>query len=104
VKTGLTVIAYITAKVGDEDKVRDALLDLVVETRKERGCINYDLHQSEKNPNEFLMHENWAAASDLDAHAKTVHIQEFVRAAGGLLERPAIITKWTMISDLEQTH
>ena len=32
VRTGLTVIAYITAKAGHQDEVRDALLDLVAQT------------------------------------------------------------------------
>jgi len=52
-KTGLTVIAYVTAKVGQEDEVRNALLDLVACTRDERGCVNYNLHQSDATPVKF---------------------------------------------------
>jgi len=33
VKTGLTVVAHITAKIGCEDRVRQALLDLLAQTR-----------------------------------------------------------------------
>jgi quinol monooxygenase YgiN len=100
VKTGITVIAYISAKTGHEDRVREALLDLVAQTRKEKGCITYDLHQSQDNASRFAMYENWDTVADLDAHAKAAPLQTFVRIAGSLLERPAEISKWMMVSEL----
>ena len=99
VKTGMTLIAYMTAKAGYEDEVRQALLELVAQTRKENGCINYELHQSLENAAQFVMYENWDTAEDLDAHAKAAPLQTFVRIAGSLLERPAEISKWRMVSE-----
>ena len=96
-KTGLTVIAYVTAKAGQEDEVRNALLELVARTRNERGCVNYDLHESE-----FAIYENWKQASDLDAHAKSGHVRAFRRKMADRLERPSEITKWRMASELGQ--
>jgi quinol monooxygenase YgiN len=104
VRTGLTVIAYITSKMGHEHRVRHALLDLVAQTRNEKGCINYDLHQSQENPSEFAIYENWDQAADLDAHAKSAHIQAFTRIADQLLERPAEIRKWSMVSEFKGTN
>jgi quinol monooxygenase YgiN len=102
-RTGLTVIAYITAKAGHQDQVRGALLDLVAQTRNEKGCVNYDLHQSQENASEFAIYENWERPADLDAHAKSPHLQTFTRVAGRLLERPAEIRKWSMVSELGGT-
>ena len=102
-RTGLTVIAYITAKAGHEDQVREALLDLVAQTRKETGCVNYDLHQSPKDPCEFAIYENWTSASDLELHAKSAHLQSFAKIAGDLLNGPAEIRKWCMVSELRDT-
>lgn len=99
-KTGITIMAFITAKAGMQPQVREVLLDLVAQTRKEKGCLNYDLHQSQDNPREFVIYENWESAADLDAHARSEHLQAFGKAAKGLLERPAEITKWDMVSDL----
>ena len=101
-KTGLTVIAYVTAKAGQEDEVRNALLELVARTRNERGCVNYDLHQSDATPLEFAIYENWKRASDLDAHAKSGHVRAFRRNMADRLERPSEITKWRMVSELGQ--
>ena len=100
----LTVIAYVTAKAGHQDQVREALLDLVKQTRSEEGCANYDLHQSQENTSEFAIYENWRKAADLDAHAESVHLEAFVRIAGHLLERPAEIRKWRMVSELNATN
>jgi quinol monooxygenase YgiN len=104
VRTGLTVIAYITAKAGHEDQVREALLDLVAQTRNEEGCVNYDLHQSRENASEFAIYENWTSASDLDVHAKSAHLQAFARIVDDLLEGPAEIRKWRMVSELMGTN
>lgn len=103
-RTGLTVIAYITAKAGHRDQVRDALLDLLAQTRNEKGCVNYDLHQSQENASEFAIYENWEKATDLDAHPRSVHLQAFTRIAVHLLERPAEIRKWNMVSELSGTN
>ena len=100
-KTSLTVIAYIFAKRGEEQRVRAALLGLVDDTRKEKGCINYDLHESEDNPAHFLMYENWRSAADLEEHARSAHLREFGKNMGSFLDRPTEITKWKMVSDLE---
>ena len=91
-KTGLTVIAYVTAKVGREVEVRNALLELVARTRNERGCVNYDLHETNATPVAFAIYENWKHASDLDAHPKSGHVRAR-RTMADRLERPSEITK-----------
>ena len=99
-RTGLTVIAYMTALTGQEAQVREALLELVAEPRKENSCINFNLHHSQENPAHFFIYENWNSAADLDAHARSAHLQAFRKTIGPFLERPADITKWIMVSDL----
>jgi quinol monooxygenase YgiN len=40
----ITVVATFQAKPGEENELRAALIGLVGPTRKEAGCISYDLH------------------------------------------------------------
>jgi quinol monooxygenase YgiN len=101
-KTGLTVIAYVTAKPGYEEQVLQSLLDLVSKTRREKGCINYDLHQSQESARKFAIYENWENPSDLNAHAKSAHLAAFSKLVRDQLERPAEIRKWSMISELNE--
>ncbi len=95
----LSVIAYIFAKAGEEERLKRALLELVAQTRKEKGCMNYDLHQSRGNASEFAMYENWESAADLEAHANSAHLREFGKSMGPFMARPAQVTKWDMISE-----
>ena len=71
----ITVVATFEAKPGKENELRRALLTLIAPTRKETGCINYDLHQSPDEPRKFLFHENWMDKKSLDAHLQNTHVQ-----------------------------
>ncbi len=94
----ITVEAKIKAKPGMEDKVREELLSLVASTRKEAGCMNYDLHQSPEDKSLFMFYENWRSKKDLDEHIRTPHFLAFEEKAGELLAEPPTITLWKMIS------
>ena len=59
--------------------MKEALLALVEPTRKEPGCLCYNLHQSKADPTQFMFYEQWASKEALDAHGKTPHM----KALGG---------------------
>jgi quinol monooxygenase YgiN len=70
----ITVVATFQARPGRETELKEALTSLVAPTRKEAGCLNYDLHASPEDPAKFLFHENWTSQAQLDAHLKSAHI------------------------------
>jgi quinol monooxygenase YgiN len=74
--------AMVKAKAGEEAAVKEALLSLVEPTRKEPGCLCYNLHQSKSDPTQFMFYEQWANKDALDAHGKTPHM----KALGGKLK------------------
>jgi quinol monooxygenase YgiN len=90
----VTVIAYHRAKPGKEESLRQALLSLCAVTRAEKGCINYDLHESLDDPNLLVFHENWNSKTDLDTHLRSAHILQFRTLADELLAEPPNITLW----------
>jgi len=71
----LTVVATFQARPGKEADLRAALLGLVRLTRKEPGCVDYDLHQSPEEPAKFLFYENWTSKAALDAHLQSEHVK-----------------------------
>jgi quinol monooxygenase YgiN len=93
----VTVIAYHRAKPGKERALREALLSVRGPTLKEKGCINYDLHESPDQPGVLVFLENWDSKADLDAHLASAHIDAFRAVAPDLLAEPANITLWTEI-------
>jgi quinol monooxygenase YgiN len=48
-----TVIACFYAKPEKARELEKTLQNFVVQTRRESGCVNYDLHQSNDDPNVF---------------------------------------------------
>jgi quinol monooxygenase YgiN len=74
----VTVVATFQARPGKESELRAALLGLLAPTRKEAGCLNYDLHQAPDDPARFLFHENWTTKAALDAHLQSPHLKAFV--------------------------
>jgi quinol monooxygenase YgiN len=81
-KGAVILTAMVKAKPGQEDVVKEALLSLVEPTRKEAGCLCYNLHQSKADPTQFNFYEQWASQDDLNAHGKTPHM----KALGGKLK------------------
>ena len=70
-KEGIILVAMVKAKPGEEDAVKEVLLSLVEPTRKEAGCLCYNLHQSKNDKSQFMFYEQWASKEALDAHGKT---------------------------------
>jgi quinol monooxygenase YgiN len=93
----LTVVASMKAKSGQEAILKQELLALIPTTRKEPGCLNYDLHQAVDNPAGFLFHENWTSKQHLDDHLARPHLQAFLAKAGDLLAEPPQISLWEKI-------
>jgi quinol monooxygenase YgiN len=93
----LTVVARIRAKPGMEGRVREVMAALLAPTRAERGCINYDLHQSLKDPCQFVFYENWTSRKELDEHARSPHIKASGAQLEGLLAEPVEITFWKAV-------
>lgn len=82
----LTIIARILAKAEKIELVRTELLKLIEATRAEEGCINYDLHQDNENPNLFLFYENWTSRDLWQKHMETAHLAAFKAATDGAIE------------------
>jgi quinol monooxygenase YgiN len=94
----VTVVARLRAKAGMEEKVKKELLTLVSPTRSEKGCINYDLHQSVENKSLFIFYENWVSKKDLDKHLEMPYMKSHMEKASQMLEGPGEITLWEKIS------
>ncbi|MEP7341502.1 MAG: putative quinol monooxygenase [Acidobacteriota bacterium] len=95
----VTVIAYIEVKPGTEDAFLTAASAVVAATRAEPPCINYDLHQSDENPNLFVFYENWTSMAGLQEHARSAHIQTFRNSIADLLAKPTDIKTYKMVSE-----
>jgi quinol monooxygenase YgiN len=93
----LCVVAEFRAKPGKEEELRRALRGLVEPTRKEDGCVQYDLHVHTKDPGRFVFYEKWASEEDLARHAASAHLKKLTAVADELLNAPARVELYRRI-------
>lgn len=73
-----------------ENSMMDAielLKKLVIETSREKGCIQYDLYEDNRNKGVFFIHENWETNEDLHNHQVSEHMMKFREGIISYLEK-----------------
>jgi quinol monooxygenase YgiN len=73
----LYVIATASVKPGKRNEFKQGAAACIAETRKEDGCLLYDLHESTTDPTRFVFVENWTTREALGAHARSPHLKEW---------------------------
>ncbi len=81
----LVLVAAINAHPGAEARLQEILLSLVAPSRKEAGCLRYDLHRDPADPGAFVFLEAWASPEAHQAHKETPHFREARAAQEGLV-------------------
>jgi quinol monooxygenase YgiN len=72
-KDAVTLAVILRPRDGQEMMLEAELRALITPTRKEEGCMRYDLHRSAEGPGAFLLHEIWETRAHHTAHTKTDH-------------------------------
>ncbi len=75
-KDAVTLIVILRAREGQETLLEAELRALVGPSRKEDGCLRYDLHRSADTSGALLLHEVWASR---EAHTEHTHTPHFLR-------------------------
>jgi len=92
----LTIVAKIVAKKDSAEAVKKELIKLIAPTRKEIGCIEYNLHQDNMYPAVFIFYETWESAAYLEQHILSEHYKSYVKALETLIEEK-VVHKMTRI-------
>ncbi|MBI6872105.1 putative quinol monooxygenase [Clostridium aciditolerans] len=84
------MIKVVAKKLVNEGKVEEVIKlyeELVRETRKEEGCIKYELYQDEKDPRVLAVIEEWESKDALERHMNSEHFTRIVPMIGELAEK-----------------
>lgn len=73
----ITIYAQITTENKSEFLTKDILKDFVKQSRRERGCLQYDLFTKE---NGYIIFEEWEDNAALELHKKSLHFQRLNEA------------------------
>ena len=71
----------------------ELLKKLVSETRKEEGCLQYDLIEDKENMGTFFLIELWETEEHLHKHSVQDHILEFRKNAIHMVESQNLVYK-----------
>lgn len=77
----MSMMVRIEAKADHVDAVKACLLGILEPTRKEEGCVNYQLYIDDANPLVFIFVETWATKAHWEAHDKAPHVDDFRKLA-----------------------
>ena len=72
-KDAATLLVVLRPREGQEIFLEAELRALISPTRKEDGCLRYDLYRSSEGPVAYLLYEIWESRDRHTAHTKTDH-------------------------------
>jgi quinol monooxygenase YgiN len=85
------VIATIQARPGRGDAVAGIVSGELTKIRAEEGCLRYDFFRVRRQPDEFVMVEEWSSRGALRAHGAGEHYQATsARLAAEIAEAPVV--------------
>jgi len=92
----VTLIVQLRPREGQETLLEAELRALVGPTRKEDGCLTYDLHRSAEGPSAFLLDEVWASREAHSRHCNTSHFLRWNARKDALLASREL-TYWKQV-------
>jgi quinol monooxygenase YgiN len=81
------VVLKLAARPDKLAEVTALLQHLAAQSRKETGCLDYQVLQNGGDPGDFVVVEEWSGSAALDAHMTTAHVQDAFAQAPALLAK-----------------
>jgi quinol monooxygenase YgiN len=72
-KDAVTLMVILRPRDGQDLMLGAELRALVTPSRKEEGCLRFDLHRIAEGPGAYLLHEIWETREHHTGHTKTDH-------------------------------
>ena len=89
-ETQVVVIAHFTAKPGKQEELSNFLHSLVEPTRREPGCLRYELNQPLDDPSTFTFVETFADQKAFEANCSMPYIGKLFEVLPVLVEKQYI--------------
>ena len=93
----IKVVAHVRAKAGKQEEMKKVMLGLIEPTRKEAGCLRYELYQNKEDSADLTFVEDWESDAALDAHMQTPHFRAAVAQIPALAGAPPDIRRYRLV-------
>jgi quinol monooxygenase YgiN len=91
------VVARVTALPDTGSALAPVLRSLIAPTRRESGCIRYELFENNSDPCDFVFVEEWSSHAAIDAHLAMPHVHDAFVKAGPFLAKAPEISRYSLI-------
>lgn len=88
------VVERFIAKTGDETALKAILTALIAPTRRELGCIQFDLLENPLDAKDLCFVERWAHDKSLDQHCDASYVKDTLSKVDGMLDTPPDIRRY----------
>ena len=80
------LLVTIKAKAGKEKEVEAVFGPCIAATKKEAGCLAYELNRDPDEPTTYIMYEKFKSVTALEDHLKQDHTTKLLKALGPLTD------------------
>ena len=94
---GVRVVVKVVARIEAIAEITTIVLKLAAQSRKETGCVSYEVLKDMSNAEIFVLIEEWTSVAALDAHNKTAHFHEAVSNSQPFLAKPLEVGRYAAI-------
>jgi quinol monooxygenase YgiN len=93
----IRVVARLVARPDRAAELSRLLVGLIAPTRREDGCLRYELWQNLNDRSDFTFVEEWENETALDAHLSSRHVTEMRSRLHELLAQPADLRTYKLL-------
>ena len=99
VKGPFTLLVHFKVKKGEEKAMVEAAKPCIAATRKEKGCVAYELQQDLEDPTKFTFYEKWKGPEALKEHMAAEHTKKLLGTVAKIAEGPPTLILARSIGD-----
>ena len=92
----IKVVAKSTIQEDKIEEYKKIVAGLIAETRKEEGCLVYELFQDVNNSNIFTFIEEWTTREALQNHMKSRHFTEAMPKLNEIRAKESEVNLYTL--------
>ena len=85
------VIARVEVRPDAWERFVAAAVDCIEATRREQGCLAYEIHESLTQAGRFVSYESWETRADIDRNMRSPHAVAFLETARACVTAPPVI-------------
>lgn len=85
------IVAKLKLKENFVERFEDLAAEMLIKTRKEKGCIEYCMLKDVEDPCSFLFYEEYENQEAIDHHFSTQYFKEFMDEVKPNFEKEPII-------------